>query len=172
MVSMNEKDIRRAGVIPFVTDKMGNPFFLFGLDEGIACIADFGGTRETKDKDIVATALREFHEETFGVMGTLSRENLVKSPYIVGETGYHDEEKGILFLVKYRQEFPFLDKMKEFKERNVPGDETRGLIVLSREQLLRALSQAEERIQSSKVFHFHPKVKHILSSGIDIIKSV
>lgn len=168
---VDEEMIKRAGVIPYIK-RQNNVFFLFGLDEGIASISDFGGTREKKDKDIIDTALREFREETFGIIGTLDRSHLLHSHHVVGKTGYHQGEKGILFFVKYRSDFPFYVKMKEFKERNVPGDETRGLIVLSREQLVLALNKPEERLKSSKIFHFHPKVRNVLLSGKDIIGSL
>lgn len=168
---LQDKTIRRGGVIPYVKNEK-TVFFIFGLDEGIASISDFGGTREDFDEDVYGTALREFQEETFGVIGTIKRKNITRAPYIVGETGFHDTEKGVLFFVHYRQEFPFTDKMQEFKERNMPGDETRGLIVLSREQLIAGLKQPEERIQSSKVFLFHPKVRAILLAGNDIISSL
>lgn len=166
-----DKDLKRAGVIPYVkiNDKV---FFIFGLGEGIASISDFGGTKEEKDEDAVDNALREFREESFTVLGTLNRNHLLNSPYIVGETGFHEGEKGVVFLVKYRNEFPFSSKMREFKERNVPGDETRGIIVLSREQLISGLKQPDVRIGSTKPFQFHAKVKNILLSGIDTIGSL
>jgi len=167
----DQQTINRAGVIPYVKIK-NKVFFLFGLGEGVASISDFGGTRSKKDKDIIDTALREFREETFEIIGKLDRSHLLHSHHIVGETGYHQGERGILFFVRYRSDFPFCAKMKEFKERNVPGDETRGLIVLSREQLVLALNKPEERLQSSKIFHFHPKVRNILLSGKDIIGSL
>jgi len=168
---LQDKTIRRAGVIPYMKNEK-TVLFIFGLDEGIASISDFGGTREDFDKDVYGIALREFQEETFGIMGTIKRGNLIKAPYIVGETGYHETEKGVLFFVQYSNDFPFTKKMQEFKERNMPGDETRGLIVLSKEQLISGLKQPEERIQSSKVFLFHPKVRSILLSGNDIISSL
>jgi len=168
---LQDKTIRRAGIIPYMKNEK-TVFFIFGLDEGIASISDFGGTREDFDEDVYGTALREFQEETFGVIGTIKRENITKAPYIVGETGFHETEKGVLFFIHYRHDFPFTAKMQEFKERNMPGDETRGLIVLSREQLIAGLKQPEERIQSSKVFLFHPKVRSILLSGNDIISSL
>nr|QBK91915.1 MAG: hypothetical protein LCPAC304_02560 [Pithovirus LCPAC304] len=171
MMSLKDTDIQRAGIIPYVKKK-GKVFFLFGLGEGIASISDFGGTRELSDADVLETALREFHEETFNVIGTLTRDNLKHAPYIIGETGFHETEKCALFFVAYRQDFPFFAKMNEFKERNVPGDETRGLIVLEREQLFRALKQPEKRIQSSKVFLFHAKVRSVLLLGKDTIGSL
>ncbi len=170
-MSLEDINLRRAGIIPYIK-KQGRVFFLFGLGEGIASISDFGGTREPADADVLETALREFHEETFNVIGTLTRDNLKGDPYIIGETGFHETEKCVLFFVAYRQDFPFFEKMNEFKDRNMPGDETRGLIVLEREQLFRALKQPEKRIQSSKVFLFHAKVRSVLLLGKDTIGSL
>lgn len=167
---IDKDNLRRAGIIPYV--KTNNTvMFIFGLGEAIASISDFGGTREDFDEDIYETALREFHEESFNVIGPLNRKNLDHAPFIVAETGFHGEE-GVLFFVKYRDNFPFLTKMREFKERAMPGDETKALIILSREQLLLGLKQPEERIQSSKIFLLHPKVRSILLSGRDIINSL
>lgn len=167
---LENANIRRAGIIPFVK-RNNTVIFIMGLDEAIASIADFGGTREIRDLDPFETALREFQEESFGVLGDLERGNLLGAPFIIAETGFHGEE-GILFFVKYRDEFPFFSKMREFKERNVPGDETKALVFISREQILAGLKQTEERIQSSKVFLFHAKVQSILLSGRETIESL
>jgi len=168
---LKNDNIRRAGIIPYVK-KNNTVIFILGLDEAIASISDFGGTREAKDKDPIETALREFQEESFGVLGGLNRKNIENSNYIVAKTGFHGEEEGIIFFVKYREEFPFFTKMREFKERNVPGDETKALIFITREQILDGLHQTEERIQSSKIFLFHPKVQSILLSAKHVIESL
>jgi len=169
-VVLHNENIKRAGVIPYIK-KNNTVIFILGLDEAIASISDFGGTREAKDADPLETALREFQEESFGVLGGLSRKNLESSTYVVAETGYHGEE-GILFFVKYKEEFPFFTKMREFKERNVPGDETKALVYITKEQILEGLHQTDERIQSSKIFLFHPKVQSILLAGKDVVESL
>ena len=165
---LENENIKRAGIIPFVK-RNNTVMFIMGLDEAIASISDFGGTREVIDADPFETALREFKEESFGVLGSLKRTNILSAPFIIGETGFHGEE-GVLFFVKYKDEFPFFSKMREFKERNVPGDETKALVFITREQLLAGLEQTEERIQSSKVFLFHPKVQSVLLSGKETIE--
>ena len=169
-MSLKNDNIRRAGIIPYVK-RNNTVFFILGLDEAIASISDFGGTREVTDLDPYETALREFQEESFGVLGVLNRKCLESAPYIIAKTGFHGED-GVLFFVKYKNEFPFFSKMREFKERNVPGDETKALVFLSREQILLGLKQTEERIQSSKIFLFHAKVQAILLTGREIIESL
>jgi hypothetical protein len=160
--------LTRAGIIPYIK-RNGIVLFIFGLDEAIANISDFGGTRENRDKDIYETAIREFSEESFGVLGELDQSNVVKATYIQGDTGFRGEQ-GVLFFVPFKTDFPLVSKMQEMKERAMPGDETKALICLTKEQLFQALKGAEERIQSSKIFLFHPKVKSILLSGIETIE--
>lgn len=167
---IENEGIKRAGIIPYIK-KNNTVVVLLTLEPGIAGISDLGGSREAKDENIFQTGIREFNEESFGVLGTLNEKHLTSSPYIVAKTGYHGEE-GVLFFVKFRSEFPFIRMMDEFKERNVPGDETKALIVLTKEQLFTALEKPDERILSSKLFLFHPKVKSILLSGRETISSL
>lgn len=58
-----------AGILPFARHPSGHPLVLLGKDVRIdAGFSDFGGKAERIDKsDVLATATREFYEETLGL---------------------------------------------------------------------------------------------------------
>jgi len=66
---MNEvRYIRRAGIIPFLTDMEGNTFVLIGLNKDETPVwADLGGRAE-KGETTIETALREYGEESRWVL--------------------------------------------------------------------------------------------------------
>jgi len=67
--------VRRAGIIPMI--KRGNyTFYGLGLDYGSGDINEFAGGRESRDNDMLETALREFNEETFDIFD-VTREDII-----------------------------------------------------------------------------------------------
>jgi len=163
--------IRRGGIIPYI--KLNRQtLFLFGISEIHAYISDFGGTRDDTDNDIIETALREYNEETFGCLIDIKREDIIKSKYIIGPTGYHGDEICVLFLIQFPKTIPLFSKISEFRDRNVPGDETKGLAILNSRQLNIALKRSNERIEGTRLFFFHPKVRPILKKEIKTILSL
>jgi len=168
---LEDPRIRRAGIIPYIKYNR-QTLFLFGISEIHAYISDFGGTRDKKDIDVIETALREYNEETFGCLRDLTREEVSKSNYIIGPTGYHGDEMCVLFLVPFPKDIPLFGKMSEFRDRSVPGDEIKGLIVLNTRQLVMGLRNGEERVDGTRLFFFHPKVKPILKRKIRTLISL
>lgn len=69
------KDRPRAGVVPytFYNKKL---HLCFGEDYRTKTIMDFAGGMERYDSSMIATAIREFNEETLGVFGSLTTEIL------------------------------------------------------------------------------------------------
>lgn len=164
--------ILRAGIIPYfkvpnVEDQSSKTLFIFGLDEGISCLSDFGGTREYFDTNVYDLALREYNEESIGLLEPITINSLkTKSTYIIDETKIKKGEKCALFFYPIDYPYPILDKMRLFKERSMPGDETKGIIALTRDQLILALKQEKTKIENTKMFLFHPKIKYMLSKHV------
>lgn len=168
---LKDPRLRRAGIIPCIKFNR-TTFFLLGTSEIHAYISDFGGTRESTDLDILETALREYHEETFGCLPNLSRENLRDTTYITGFTGYHVDERCVLFFVPFPKNTALFSKMSDFRHRSMPGDEIKGLVILNKRQLQTALICSEERIEGTRIFFFHPKVKAVLKSEMRTLLSI
>jgi hypothetical protein len=165
--NLTDAFILRAGIIPYFRTPKNQIFFLFGLDEGIASLSDFGGTREYFDADVYHLAIREYREESIGLLEPITVDDLkCYGKCIVGETKIKKGEKCALFFYPFPYPYPLLDKIKAFKERSVPGDETKGLAMLSLEQTLLALEQPEAKIDNTKMFLFHPKIKHLLKAQL------
>ena len=162
---LEDPRIRRAGIIPYIKYNR-QTFFLLGVSEIHAYISDFGGTRDHEDADLIETALREYNEETFGCLRSPTRGELESSKYIIDFTGYHGDEKCVIFFVPFPKDMPLFSKMLEFRHRSMPGDEIKGLIVLNARQLTTALRNGEERIDGTRIFFFHPKIKPILKRKI------
>lgn len=57
-----------AGVLPISWTSNGTLLFLVGQDVRDLSWSDFGGKCERQDKDVMATAVREFYEETYGCL--------------------------------------------------------------------------------------------------------
>jgi len=168
---LEDLSIRRSGIIPYIKYNR-QTFFLLGVSEIHAYISDFGGTRDDEDSDLIETALREYNEETFGCLRFLTRKDLESSKYVIGSTGYHGDEKCVIFFVQFPKDTPLFSKMSEFRHRSMPGDEIKGLTVLNTRQLITALRNGEERIEGTRIFFFHPKVKPILKREIGTLLSL
>lgn len=168
---LKDPRLRRAGIIPCIKFNR-TTFFLLGTSEIHAYISDFGGTRESTDSDILETALREYHEETFGCLPSLTREHLRDTVYITGFTGYHVDERCVLFFVPLPRNTALFSKMSDFRHRSIPGDEIKGLVVLNTRQLQIALTRSEERIEGTRIFLFHPKVKAVLKTEMRTLLSI
>jgi hypothetical protein len=169
---LSDPHILRAGIIPYIkSPSTNNVFFIFGLDEGIASLSDFGGTREYFDKDVYELALREYNEETIGLLEMITVEDLKnKSRVIVDETLIKKEEKCALFFYPFPSDYPVIEKMDIFKRRAMPGDETKAIVFLSKEQTIQALEQPDAKIGDTKMFLFHPKIRNMLLSNLNNIK--
>lgn len=80
----------RGGII------LTTPGFLgLGIDGGYYTLVDFGGHREAYDEDLVATACREAHEESFGLL-SYTREDLLRAPSVA-------TPDTLMFFVPYSQ---------------------------------------------------------------------
>jgi len=71
----------RAGIIPY-TIINNIVFFAFALESNLASIADFGGHRESFEKDALDSAIREYAEESLNVFGILNRD-IVQDNYVI-----------------------------------------------------------------------------------------
>lgn len=75
------RDRPRAGVVPY-TIYNGKLYLCFGEDYRTKTIIDFAGGMEKFDQSMIATAIREFSEETLGVFGPLTKDELNRSTVI------------------------------------------------------------------------------------------
>jgi hypothetical protein len=70
----------RAGIIPFTFSKDKTLLFGFGLDKIYRELTDFGGgVSYKKDKTALNGAIREFQEESLGVFGNVTQDQLKDS---------------------------------------------------------------------------------------------
>ncbi len=74
----------RAGILPYL-EVEGTRYYAIGIDRDYGTLMDFGGNRESFDRDIVETAQREMTEESYGVLGSFSREDLENSFILVDD---------------------------------------------------------------------------------------
>jgi hypothetical protein len=72
----------RAGIIPVVTNLEGRKFYAFGLSKYNSYIFDIGGHIE-KNEDPIQAAVREYHEESYGVFGEISVDDILDQDYEV-----------------------------------------------------------------------------------------
>lgn len=76
-------EIIRSGIIPRITYGEAE-LYGFGIDIDSSIITDFGGHRESTDRDIIHTAIREFTEETHGCFPPMKREQVENGINLVG----------------------------------------------------------------------------------------
>lgn len=67
--------IKRAGIVVY-TWKRSRCYFGLGIDKRSGDISDFGGYRKRTDLNCLVTALREFEEESLGIYGEFTTEQL------------------------------------------------------------------------------------------------
>ncbi|AGE50136.1 hypothetical protein ATCVCanal1_298L [Acanthocystis turfacea Chlorella virus Canal-1] len=114
-----------AGVLPF-SRKGGEIFFLVGRDIRDSVFSDFGGKLENVDKnDPIATATREFYEESLGVVCNSPhdmRQRLKElSVCLFGHTKNNHEYRMYVLEIPYCKDIPRkFNKMANFlKYKNV-----------------------------------------------------
>jgi hypothetical protein len=127
----------RGGVIPF-TEINGNRFYAFGLDSAAGTICDFGGSREIADLDILDTALREFEEESLGVFGRPTREQIQDRQVLLTESM-------VLILLPVKSSMTQYSIAFARTVLTVREPEIRTIVWLSRAQLVSALKAQHSR---------------------------
>lgn len=73
---------QRSGAIIYTTTSSGSIVFIAGVDTESGDITDFGGQRSPYDRDAIVTGLRELTEESLGVFGSISPDE-VESCYAI-----------------------------------------------------------------------------------------
>lgn len=123
---------KRAGIVPYRIDKDGSVHLMWGVDTLSNDLTDFGGRTESKDRDSIDTAIREFKEETYGAFGNVTREQLGRSIAIY--------RKDIL-MVFVRINYDVQQVMNKFVERSRLTNQTEitSLIELDRYEFMRVV---------------------------------
>lgn len=80
-----DKNQKRAGVIVY-TIRDGLIYFGLGVDADYGALTDFSGGIRYSIEDTLTGALREFQEESLGVFGDISREQLDSSLAVYSES--------------------------------------------------------------------------------------
>ena len=62
-----KKYVTRAGIVPYIIDRLDDTYILLGVDKPSGVYADLGGTRE-KGETTLDVAIREFLEESRSVL--------------------------------------------------------------------------------------------------------
>jgi len=101
---------RRGGVIVY-THFNGTVYFSFGIDAKTHDLTDFGGGIGHRDASPISGALREFSEETLGIFGTVTVDQIGTCPVIYDLNNLiiflrfdlNPEEVSTVFLQKYQE---------------------------------------------------------------------
>jgi len=97
-----------AGILP-ITWIDGRLFFLLGQDMSLTW-SDFAGKREKSDKDLVHTAVREFFEESYGV---LCDPKIMRTRIQHASIRLHGRTQNNHLYVCYLTEIPFLPFLRD-----------------------------------------------------------
>lgn len=163
-INWNNNKYIRAGIIPIIIQG-GIKFYGFGIEEKIASIGDFGGHRETKDKDALDTAIREYSEEALDVFGKLNREMLQELEVLDGV----DTAEILLPLTGDMYQYTILFREILEKIPNNNKHEVQNVIWLSREQLLKAIDCPHLAVDGIKLYHMYYRIRDTLILNKDLI---
>jgi len=107
--NININNIRpsRAGVIAYTVYKK-KTYFILGIDTKSGDITDFGGGISLKREDALQGGLREFSEETLGIFGKITVDEIKNSLVI------YDDKNLIIFI---HLSFDICEKYFEFQKR-------------------------------------------------------
>jgi len=97
----------RSGVIVYTVYK-NNTYFILGIDTKSGDITDFGGGVSFKREDVITGGLRELAEESLGIFGIISKDE-IKNCLAV-----YDEDNIIIFI---RIDIDINSKYNEFTKR-------------------------------------------------------
>lgn len=150
--------LRRAGIIPIIK-RNGHTFYGLGLDQSSGDINEFAGGREKEDKDMLETALREFHEETFGIF-YIDRQMIEEQNNDV----LFDDKSCIFFVTLESKNLTlyidkFNHKVQEMKRNKIKIEN--GLLFWITEEQLKILlaSQRPNPTQKYPIFFHYPTRK-------------
>lgn len=166
----------RVGVLVF-TGYSGNIYFLMGIDTKSSDLTDFAGGLNYNDTSAIKGALREFQEESLGVFGSFSEEEIKNSVV------YYDKFNLLIFLYieikdphsicqefnsRYQQiiskidlekrsilssDLPELEKknkIRKLEKKEYP--EVSSLLWLSRDEFLKIIEQEKKMFHRTKCF--------------------
>lgn len=151
-------NFKRAGIIPYIENN-GVRFYAFGIENHIAAMCDFGGHIEDDDYDILDSAMREYHEESFSIFGDLTRENLQNS-FVINS----NESIEILYKVNGNM----FDYVKKFHDKLTDRNhEIQNIVWLSRRQLITVIDNQDFIIDDIRIFHFYNKVHQVLKLNLN-----
>jgi hypothetical protein len=149
----------RGGIIMVkrVTSKEGNEeiYFGFGIDRNFGDITDFGGSVKAKDRSRIFVCLREFAEETCGIFGFLSFENIAKYPCVSTSRVY------IVFL-EVNDSFERIDSAFSSRSSKIPNPEILKIVWKKKDEILFDLSHDR----------FYLPISPLLFSSIDKIEEM
>ena len=142
----------RSGVIVY---RRLNDEYIFGLgiDTQSGDITDFGGGVQHQDNLPIVVGLREFTEETLGVFGHFSAEEVIKSLVIYSDS---------LMIMFLHLDFNFnaINKLFDYRRKKIKHTEIDKLIWFDKRQFLNL-------IEGNATSSLYIKVKEILIKGIE-----
>lgn len=132
-VDLNNPNIYRAGIIPYVFHSNGHISMIFGITMQCDRVSDFGGGREDYDGDLLDTAIREYNEECYDAISiNPTRELLMDiNPYVIVSERYHSMD--IIFELETFHGMNYIrDKFKRcaLSPENVERREVLNIIML------------------------------------------
>ena len=127
---LTTQGILRAGVIIY-TKNNGTTYFCLGVDTQSGNLTDFGGGVK-KDETVVEGALRELEEESQGVFGSLSVEDISDSVV------FHSHNMAIIFISHQGDKRKIVTEFEKKADEN-GAPEVCDIVWLTTEQLLESI---------------------------------
>ena len=111
-IDFNKVKPSRSGIIVY-TRYQGKTYFILGIDTVSGDITDFGGGVSVKTENAITGGLREFSEESLGIFGEITIEELKRCVCV------YDESNIIIFVpIKIdisRKYYEFINRLKLIK---------------------------------------------------------
>lgn len=154
----------RGGIIPYTFISKNDiqiPIFCFGIDSYSADLTDFGGSRNSGDRDIIDTAIREFNEETLGVFGEIKIENIIGSKII-----YDDHNAIILVYLDLNiEDIEIINQNFISLSTNHPNIEISSLVWLTNDQINIGINLNNRIIKGFNPFVFYYPIFKLLDQA-------
>lgn len=154
--TVNENYYNRGSVLPFQIIN-GKIFYALGIDTNTGGLCDFGGGRETEDRSIIQTALRELSEESYNIFASSKTDH--QSSHSITESdiqncGYIFHGRNLCILLPVKIDILESQRLLEQLASKDLKSEMSSLIWFSRGQLFEVLDH--------NLFNIYPVTKMLL----------
>lgn len=154
--------IVRGGIIPYY-DYPEIRLYAFSIENGSGSLCDFGGHIEPEDNDLLDAIIREYYEESFGVFGKYTREEILTCKAMAGTETYQ-----ILVPSKLNPRDTinlFRQKLKHIQPSI--SHEVQGIVWLSKNQIYNIISIPNQYQDTSEIWRTYWRLQEALRNCYD-----